>query len=231
MLLKETKNLNSEVTVPAAHKVLYSRREEFLNTLTHFIGALFSVVALIVMVIKAVATGHTTNVVAVTIFGVSLISMYGASSIYHGVSKPRLKKILRKVDHLNIYFLIAGTYTPIALIALSGVYGWIIFALLWGAAIAGFVYKVLFFGDGWLSTALYVLMGWTAIGFIVQIVEALPAECLMWIILGGVLYTSGVVFYMLDEKIEFCHFLWHLFVLAGSVAHFFAIYFYIAGIN
>ncbi|MDA0910361.1 MAG: hemolysin III family protein [Proteobacteria bacterium] len=231
MLLKEAKNLNTEVGAYAVPKVLYSKREEFLNTLTHFIGALFSIVVLIVMIVKAVITGHTINVVAVTIFGVSLISMYGASSIYHGVSKPKLKKILRKVDHLNIYFLIAGTYTPIALIALSGVYGWIIFALLWGAAIAGFVYKVLFFGDGWLSTALYVIMGWTAIGFIVQIVEALPGGCLMWIILGGVLYTSGVVFYMLDEKIEFCHFLWHLFVLAGSIAHFFAIYLYIAGMN
>ncbi|WP_440616571.1 PAQR family membrane homeostasis protein TrhA [Cysteiniphilum sp. 6C5] len=214
-----------------ASNPLYSRREEFLNTLTHFIGALFSIVALIVMLVKAASTGYTINVVAVMIYGVSLISMYGASSIYHGVSKPKLKRILRKVDHLNIYFLIAGTYTPIALIALSGVYGWIIFALLWGAAIAGFVYKVLFFGDGWLSTALYVIMGWTAIGFIVQIVEALPGACLMWIILGGVLYTSGVVFYMLDEKIEFCHFLWHLFVLAASIAHFFAIYLYIAGMS
>lgn len=227
MLLKKSKD---QLSVIKPSKALYSKREEFLNTLTHFIGALFSIVALIIMVVKAIDTRHAINVVAVTIFGVSLISMYATSSIYHGVSNRQLKQMLRKVDHLNIYFLIAGTYTPIALIALSGVYGWIMFALLWSAAILGFIYKVLFFGDGWLSTALYVIMGWTAIGFIVQIVEALAVGCLMWIVLGGVLYSSGIVFYMLDEKIEFCHFLWHLFVLAGSLAHFFAIYFYIAGI-
>ncbi|WP_100551215.1 PAQR family membrane homeostasis protein TrhA [Caedibacter taeniospiralis] len=212
-------------------QVLYSRREEWLNTLTHFVGAMFSIAALIMLIMKAVGTGLVTNVVAVTVFGVTLISMYGASSLYHGVSNLKAKKILRKIDHLNIYFLIAGTYTPIALIALSGVYGWIIFTLLWSAALAGLVYKILFFGDGWLSTTLYVIMGWVAIGFIVQIINALPGACLMWIVLGGVLYTSGVIFYMLDEKIEFCHFLWHLFVLAGSMAHFFAIYIYIAAMR
>ncbi|WP_395947191.1 hemolysin III family protein [Caedibacter taeniospiralis] len=218
-------------TVPDLAKGLYSQREELLNTLTHFVGAMFSIAALIMLIMKALGTGLVTNVVAVTVFGVTLISMYGASSLYHGVSNLKAKKILRKIDHLNIYFLIAGTYTPIALIALSGVYGWIIFTLLWSAALTGLVYKILFFGDGWLSTTLYVIMGWVAIGFIVQIINALPGACLMWIVLGGVLYTSGVIFYMLDEKIEFCHFLWHLFVLAGSMAHFFAIYIYIAAMS
>ena len=89
-------------------------------------------------------------------------------------------------------------------------------------------YKIFFFGDGWLSTALYIIMGWVALGFIVQIISALPTACLLWIVVGGILYTSGVVFYMLDEKIEYCHFIWHLFVLAGSISHFFAIYLYIA---
>ncbi|WP_116963565.1 PAQR family membrane homeostasis protein TrhA [Fastidiosibacter lacustris] len=210
------------------HKDLYSRREELLNTLTHAIGAGFSIIALILMILRAADTGYMVNVIAVTIFGLTLISMYAASSLYHGITHPKWKKVLRKVDHLNIYLLIAGTYTPIALIALSGVNSWLILAILWGSVIAGFIYKILFFGDGWLSTALYVIMGWTALGFIVQIVEALPGGCLMWIVLGGALYTSGVVFYMLDEKIEFCHFLWHLFVFAGSLAHFFAIYLYVA---
>ena len=135
-----------ENKIAASHvdKRPYSKWEEFLNTLTHFIGALFSVVALIMLIVKAASTGHATNVVAVTIFGVTLISMYVASSIYHGISNPKLKKIFRTIDHVNIYFLIAGTYTPIALIALSGVYGWIIFSLLWAAALAGFVYSNLF---------------------------------------------------------------------------------------
>ena len=223
--------MENKIVVPKMHKAPYSRREEILNSLTHLVGALFSVVALILMTFKAADTGLTTNIIAVVVFGITLISLYGASSLYHGVSNPRWKKVLRKVDHLNIYFLIAGTYTPIALIALSGVYGWIIFAILWGAALSGLIYKTLFFGDGWISTVLYVVMGWVALGFIVQIVEALPGACIMWIVLGGVLYTSGVIFYMLDEKIEFCHFLWHIFVLAGSMAHFFAIYIYIAGMQ
>ena len=210
---------------------MYSRREEMLNTLTHFVGAILSVVALVLLMSKAMRYGTATNVVGVGVFGCALISMYGASSLYHGVKKPKLKRFLRKIDHLNIYFLIAGTYTPIALIALNGVYGWIIFSILWGAALLGLVYKLVFFGDGWLSTALYVLMGWTALGFIVQIIQALPVGCIMWIVLGGLMYTSGVIFYMLDEKIEFCHFLWHLFVLAGSVMHFFAIYLYIAAMK
>ena len=210
---------------------MYSRREEMLNTLTHFVGAILSVVALVLLMSKAMRYGTATNVVGVGVFGCALISMYGASSLYHGVKKPKLKRFLRKIDHLNIYFLIAGTYTPIALIALNGVYGWIIFSILWGAALLGLVYKLVFFGDGWLSTALYVLMGWTALGFIVQIIQALPVGCIMWIVLGGLMYTSGVIFYMLDEKIEFCHFLWHLFVLAGSAMHFFAIYLYIAAMK
>lgn len=221
--------MQDKMIVINIRKNAQTKREELLNTITHLIGLLFSIIALILMVVKALEVGHTVNIIAVSVFGASLISMYVSSSLYHGVSNLNLKKFLRKVDHVNIYVLIAGTYTPITLIALSGVYGWLVCALLWGAVIAGFIYKVFFFGDGWLSIALYITMGWIAVGFIVQIFEALPVPCLMWIILGGSLYTCGVFFYMLDKDIEFCHFFWHLFVLGGSSTHFFAIYLYIAG--
>ncbi|MBK2125090.1 hemolysin III family protein [Fangia hongkongensis] len=207
---------------------MYSQNEERFNALTHFVGAILSVVALILLIVKAATFGSVINVVGVSIFGASLVSMYGASSCYHAAKTSKWKRRLRQADHLNIFFLIAGTYTPIALISLYGPYGWIIFSILWGVALVGLIYKLFYFGDGWLSTALYVIMGWVALGFIVQIVSALPAACLMWIVLGGILYTSGVVFYMLDESIQYCHVIWHLFVLAGSIAHFFAIYLYIA---
>lgn len=207
---------------------MYSLSEERFNALTHALGALLSITALIVLIVKAVDYGSAINVVGVTIFGISLVLMYTASSFYHGVKSPKWKRRLRQIDHLNIFILIAGTYTPIALISLNGPYGWVIFSILWGVALVGLFYKLFFFGDGWLSSALYVIMGWVALGFVVQIVSALPSACLMWIVLGGILYTSGVIFYMVDEKIEYCHLIWHLFVLAGSIAHFFAIYLYIA---
>ncbi|MFZ9034565.1 MAG: PAQR family membrane homeostasis protein TrhA [Francisellaceae bacterium] len=210
---------------------MYSKHEELYNSLTHLLGLLLSIVALILLIVKAATYGSGITVLAVTIYGVTLCMMYGGSALYHGVSHMRIKRHLRTFDHLNIYFLIAGTYTPVALIGLNNAIGWIIFGLLWGVTIIGILYKTLFFGDSWVSTILYVIMGWTALGFIVQIVQALPDVCLLWIILGGIFYTNGVIFYMMDEKVEGCHVTWHLFVLVGSICHFFAIYFYLAALK
>ena len=206
--------------------MMYSVREERLNALSHFIGLTFSVVAIILMVHKALDYGMW-NVIGVAFFGVSMVMMYGASTFYHAANHPKLKKIFRTFDHMNIYFLIAGTYTPIALIALHGTVGWIIFSVLWGVTIFGLIYKLFFFGDSWVSSALYLAMGWVALFFINVIVVVLPSACLMWIVLGGIFYTSGVVFYMMDESIEYCHFVWHLFVLMGTFCHFMGVYFYI----
>lgn len=206
--------------------MMYSVREERLNALSHFLGLIFSMVAMALMIHSALYYGMW-NVIAVSFFGVAMIMMYGASTCYHAVTNPKLKRIFRTLDHMNIYFLIAGTYTPIALIALHGTMGWIIFCVLWGVTVFGLIYKLFFFGDSWVSSALYIAMGWVALFFIGDIVAVLPSACLMWIILGGVFYTSGVVFYMMDEKIEYCHFVWHLFVLMGTFCHFMGIYLYI----
>ena len=180
---------------------------------------------------KSATTGDETNIIACSIYGASLVLMYGASSFYHGCNSTSLKAKLRVVDHLNIYFLIAGTYTPISLIALHGKIGWIIFGIMWGLTVLGILYKVFFFASSWVSSFLYILMGWVAIIFIVQIIHAIPTTCFMFILLGGLFYTSGVVFYMLDEVQEFMHVIWHIFVLLGSLFHFLAIYFYIATMN
>ena len=217
------------MSVYSDYEEFYTRREDCLNSASHFLGMGLSIIGLIMMVVKASFDGGTTNVVACTIFGVALIMMYTASGFYHGIRTPRIKQILRTVDHLNIYFLIAGTYTPVALIALNNIYGWLIFGIMWGLTLLGFIYKFFAFNASWFSTILYVLMGWTAIIFIEPIIQELPLPCLALIILGGLFYTCGVIFYMMDEVIEFSHFMWHVFVLLGSIAHFVAIYVYLAG--
>ncbi|MFT6835997.1 MAG: hemolysin III [Francisellaceae bacterium] len=210
------------------HKEMYSRREDILNSTSHFLGMFLSIVGLILMLMESSEYGSATTVVASLIFGVAMISMYGASGFYHGVTNPKIRSKLRTMDHLNIYFLIAGTYTPIALIALNNVYGWLIFGVMWGLAGLGILYKLFAFNASWFSTILYVLMGWMAIAFVVPIIHALPLPCMMLIILGGLFYTTGVIFYMMDEVIEFSHFLWHIFVLLGSFTHFLAIYFFLS---
>lgn len=210
------------------HKEMYSRREDVLNSALHFLGMILSIIGLILMLVRATTEGSATTVVACTIFGCSLITMYTASGFYHGVTNQKIRQKLRTVDHLNIYFLIAGTYTPIALIALNNVYGWVIFGIMWGLTAIGIVYKLTAFNASWLSTILYVMMGWTALAFIVPIIDALPLACMMLVILGGIFYTTGVIFYMMDEIMEFAHAFWHLFVLFGSISHFVAIYVYLS---
>jgi hemolysin III len=217
--------------VETRYKLIYSKREEFLNTCSHACGLILSILGLCLIVIKSATTGNETNVIACSIYGVSLVLMYGASSFYHGCKSKTLKAKLRVVDHLNIYLLIAGTYTPISLIALHGKIGWTIFGIMWTLTVLGVLYKTLFFTSSWVSSFLYILMGWVAMIFIVQIIHAIPTTCFMFILLGGVFYTSGVVFYMLDEVQEFMHFVWHIFVLLGSIFHFLAIYVYIATIS
>ena len=203
------------------------RQEENLNALSHLCGAILSVFALVLMITKAMTYGFY-NVVGVAIFGGALVSMYFTSTIYHYLSNPKIKRIFQTIDHLNIFILIAGTYTPIALIALNGLTGWVLFSTLWMIAVIGFIYKICFFGSGWFSSMLYIFMGWIALFFIYDIVASLSLETLMWIVLGGVFYTSGVVFYTLDTTIKFAHTVWHMFVILGSICHFIAIYFYIS---
>lgn len=202
------------------------RNEEFWNTLTHAAGVVLSVFALVLLVFSS-SKGSALDVVSATIFGTSLLLLYLASTLYHASQNRRKKFYLRKLDHLCIYLLIAGTYTPVTLIGMKGVWGWTIFGIIWGLAVLGFVFKFspLRKSEN-LSLGLYALMGWLILIGMKPLVESLSIGALTFMGLGGLFYTVGIYFYV-KEKIPYNHAIWHLFVLAGSIFHFFGIYGYI----
>ena len=206
----------------------YSLGEEIANSITHGIGAALSVAALVLMVVFAAYSADPWRIVGVSVFGATLIILYLASTLYHAFPQPRVKKIFRIFDHAAIYLLIAGTYTPFLLVSLRGPWGWTLFVILWGSAVAGCVFKAFFIGR-WdrITTGLYVAMGWTIVIVAKPAYEALPAGALILMFIGGMAYTSGVVFYAW-QRLPYHHAIWHLFVLCGSLSHFFAILFFIA---
>lgn len=203
------------------------RSEEFWNTVTHGIGAVLSVVALIVMLIYTIIDGSILAIFSSVAFGLGLIFLYSASTIYHATEDENKKKILQKLDHLCIYLLIAGTYTPVMLVGLNGIWGWTMFGIIWGLVIIGFVFKFSpLRKNEKLSLILYALMGWIAMIAIKPMFESLSVGALVHLGLGGLAYTVGIYFFA-NEKIKYNHLIWHLFVLAGSVFHFVAIFGYI----
>ena len=209
-------------------KHTYSLGEEIANSITHGVGAALSIVALTLMVVYAAFGADPWRIVSVSIFGASLIILYLASTLYHAIPLPSVKRMLRIFDHCSIYLLIAGTYTPFLLVSMRGPWGWSLFGVLWGCALAGIVFKLFFIGR-WdkIATLLYVAMGWVIVVAMKPVIEAVPSGALLLMLIGGLAYTGGVVFYLWD-RIPYNHAIWHLFVLGGSLAHFFAIFFYIA---
>ena len=201
----------------------YSIAEEVANAITHGIGVVFSVVALVVLVAVASVNGDAWRIVAVSIFGSSMLLLYTASTLYHALPQPAVKRIMRVADHGAIYLLIAGTYTPFLLGDMRGPWGWALFGGLWGAALVGIVYKIFFVGKfNFIATMMYVAMGWSVVLTIKPALESIPVAALVLMAAGGLAYTTGVVFY-LWERIPYNHAIWHLFVLAGSAFHFAAI--------
>lgn len=201
--------------------------EEILNSATHAIGAALGVAALVILVVMATQQGSAIKVVGSAIFGVSLIIMYSASALYHAVRQPFWKRLYKIVDHSSIYLLIAGTYTPVLLVVLEGAWGWSLFGVIWGFAAIGLVFKLFATGKfEIISTVAYVCMGWLAIIAIKPLYDALPLPGLIWLFAGGLSYTLGVVFYAWDQ-LRFGHAIWHLFVLGGSICHFFLILLYV----
>lgn len=197
--------------------------EEFANSITHGLGILFSVVAISLLVTFSVLNGTAIHVVSCSIFGASILLLYTFSTLYHSVQSPVIKPLLRVFDHISIYFLIAGTYTPFLLIGLGGVKGWIYFGVIWGLTIFGVVFKVFYthrFSK--LSLILYLSMGWMALFIIRPLVENLDYTALSLIAGGGIAYTLGTFFYS-NNKMRFAHAIWHVFVLAGTILHFIAI--------
>ncbi len=195
-------------------------REEKFNTISHALGIVMSVAATALLVTFSALWGNVWQVVSYSIFGASLITLYTASTLYHGVSRPRLKYYLNKFDHSAIYVLIAGSYTPVALAVLGGTIGWVLFGITWAIATAGIVYKIWFYSHRHrkVSAWLYVGMGWQAMFVIKPLIGQLPSSSLWLIVAGGIAYTAGVLFYVRKGR-PLTHFIFHLFVLSGSVLH------------
>lgn len=203
-----------------------TRAEEIANAATHGVGLAFSVTALVVLVVRASMLGSAREIIACSIFGASLILLYTASTLYHAASKPRVKHAFKIADHCAIYLLIAGSYTPFVLINLRGAWGWSLFGIVWGLAVIGLVFK-LFFVNRFkhVSTFAYLGMGWLAIIAIKPFVATIAPGGMALIVAGGLAYSFGVIFYLLDRKPWF-HAIWHVFVLKGSALHFAAVLLY-----
>ena len=205
----------------------YSVREEIVHSAIHGLGIALSIAGLIALVLTARRTGDPWDVVASAVYGVTLILLYLASTLYHSIPHARVKRVLRVIDHSAIYLLIAGTYTPFTLVSLRGPWGWTLFGLIWGLAILGIALKVAAMGRfRGLSLALYLGMGWLALVALRPLTAALAQGGLILLVLGGIAYTSGVLFYVW-RRLPYHHAFWHAFVLAGSVLHFFAILLYV----
>ena len=203
-------------------------RGERLNSLTHLAGAVFALAGLIVLVVAAGVQGDPWKTTSFAIYGATLLLLYIFSTLYHSL-RGRAKAVFRKLDYCAIYLLIAGTYTPFALVTLRGVWGWTLFGIVWGLALVGILQELLIArGARVLSVIVYLLMGWSALIAIEPLARALPGAGLAWVIAGGAMYTFGIVFYAFDTKFPHGHGIWHFFVLGGSAAHFAAVLGYVA---
>jgi hemolysin III len=200
---------------------------ERFNSITHLVGAVLALIGVTVMVTLAGVEGGATRIISFTVYGVTLFLLYLSSTLYHSL-RGRAKRVFRTLDHHAIYLLIAGTYTPFTLVALKGQTGWWLFGTVWALALFGMIMDTVR-GEGGrlLSVIIYLLMGWLIVLALGDIIAALPPAGFYWLVAGGLFYTIGVIFYALDDHWPWCHGVWHLFVLAGSVSHYFAILLYL----
>jgi len=199
--------------------------EEITNAILHGIGLGLAIAALVVLVVLASIFGDVWYIVSFSIYGSTLIILYLSSTLYHSFPKGKVKDIFRIFDHASIYLLIAGTYTPLTLISLRGSLGWTIFGIVWGITVLGIVYKIFWIERFKIfSTVLYIIMGWLVIFAIKPLLAVLNMTSIVFLVLGGVLYTVGTIFYAWD-KMKYNHAIWHLFVLGGSICHFFTVLF------
>ena len=204
--------------------------DELLNSITHGIGILLSIAGLVLLVVFASIRpyGDVWKVVSFSIYGTSLILMFTASTLYHSFRNKKVKEFLNLTDHASIFVLIAGTYTPFTLVSLRGPWGWSIFGVIWGLAIAGVIFKLFFYTEKLrkVSAVIYFLMGWIILIAIRPLLMEVPTPGLLWLLAGCLFYSMGIPFYLKREK-RFYHVIWHLFVLAGAITHFFSIFLYV----
>jgi hemolysin III len=201
--------------------------DEWANSLTHGLGFILSCIGLILLMMTPFQEGNHWKLLNFGVYGLSLVLLYAASTLYHAVRRPILKRAFRTVDHCAIYLLIAGTYTPFTMLLLKGVWGWTLFGIVWSLAFAGIIFKI-FFRHQFkvLSTCIYLFMGWLVVAAIEPLFNSFHYAGLFWLFGGGVSYTIGVIFYVLDKR-RFYHAIWHLFVLGGSTCHYLAVFLYL----
>lgn len=205
----------------------YSYTEEIANSITHGFGMLLSIGGLAVLVGFASVHGNAWHITTCSIFGVTLILSYASSTLYHSIPIPEAKRVLKVIDHAAIYLLIAGTYTPFTLVSLRGPWGWSLFGTIWGLAVLGIILKTTMLGKiSGISTAIYLAMGWIVVIAIKPMLSSVEVGGLVLLLLGGLAYSIGVIFYAW-KRLPYNHAIWHLFVLAGSLCHYFAILFYV----
>jgi hemolysin III len=201
----------------------YTKGEEIANAITHGIGAALAIAALVLLIVFSVMKGTVWHVVSFSIFGATLVILYLESTLYHSLTNKKVKRLFRKFDHMSIFLLIAGSYTPFCLTILRGTLGWIMFGIVWGSTVVGIVLKAFLTGKkDKLSTILYVVMGWLIVIAIKKMYLNMTFSGFLFLVIGGLLYTVGALFYSWD-KLKYNHGVWHLFVIGGSVCHFFSV--------
>jgi hemolysin III len=206
---------------------IFTKKEEVANAIIHGIGAVLSVIALITLIIAASESGTAWHVTSFTIYGVTMLLLYVSSTLVHSFPQGRVKDIFEICDHASIYLFIAGTYTPFLFLVVKGALGWTLFGIVWGMALVGVVFKLFFTKKFlYLSTVLYIIMGWLIVFAWKPLVMSLAPGGLVLLVIGGVLYTVGAVFYVW-RMFPFHHAVWHVFVLAGTVVHFFGVFYYL----
>jgi hemolysin III len=200
---------------------------ERFNSISHLVGATLALAAMVVLVVFASLKGDTWKIVSFSIYGTTLFMLYTLSTLYHS-TRGQVKSVFLKLDHAAIYLLIAGSYTPFTLVTLRGAWGWSLFGVVWGLAIIGIVIDSLHRdGPRVYQMIIYLLMGWLVLIALYPLLQNIPINGVIWLVIGGLCYTGGMVFYALDNKLAFAHGIWHLFVLAGSICHFVAILLYV----
>ena len=201
---------------------------ERFNSISHLVGAGLALAGSALLIVLAARLGDPWKIVSFSIYGAMLVALYAFSTLYHSV-RGRAKDVLRKFDHCSIYLLIAGSYTPFALVSLRGAWGWSLLGAVWGLGLFGILQEIWFAkGARVLSLVIYVLMGWLALVAVEPLWQALTPAGFAWLVGGGIFYTVGIIFYATDHKVRHGHGLWHLFVLAGSICHFFTVLLYVA---
>jgi len=202
--------------------------EEWLNTISHGITALTAIGGLVVLIVFGARSAKQWTLFSALFYGLSLVALYTFSTLYHGLRDEKAKQFFNILDHCGIFLLIAGTYTPILLVAIGGTTGWVFFGVQWGLALFGVILKIFYTGKFRLaSTLIYIFMGWIFV-FLWNTVVASISEPAFWLLIsGGLSYTVGTLFYMLDKRVKYSHFIWHLFVMAGSILHYLMIILYV----